>query len=193
MNSLAQMQGSALELSQWADVMAIPGSDINAFLLRRQPRLTSCWRGRSVDARPGYKRATPPTITLISKRGLAAYDPPRGRCCRCFASDRRPVASLTFTSDACVRGGAGFFTCQHHYPENFWRPEYQRHANGALQVDSAVFVTRDPADFHEFLTNFTGQHDMLSTSLHVRFDLGQGSIDVLFRSPSRLLRRRRRS
>jgi hypothetical protein len=87
--------------------------------------------------------------------------------------------SVTFTSDARTHGQAGFFTCQHHQPENLWQPEFQRHANGALRVDSAVFVTRDPADFHEFLTHFTGQHDMLSTSLHVKFDLGRSSLDVL--------------
>jgi len=93
--------------------------------------------------------------------------------------DREVAFSVTFTSDARTHGQAGFFTCQQHKPENQFRPEYQRHANGALRVDSAVFVTRDPADFHEFLTHFTGQHDMLSTSLHVKFDLGRGSLDVL--------------
>ena len=93
--------------------------------------------------------------------------------------ERKVAFSLAYTSDARTHGAAGFFTCHHHHPENFWRAEYERHANGALHVASAVFVTRDPADFHEFLTYFTGQHDILSTSLHVRFALGQGAVDVL--------------
>ena len=58
--------------------------------------------------------------------------------------------------------------------------EFQRHANGARRIASAVMVTRDPADFHEFLTHFTGQHDIKSTSLGVAFDLGDGSrVEVL--------------
>jgi hypothetical protein len=92
----------------------------------------------------------------------------------------RPLEfSLAFTSDARVRGQAAFFVNRHHTPENFWRPEYQSHPNGAVQIDSAVFVTRDPADFHIFLTYFTGQRDILSTSLHTRFDLAPNSLDVL--------------
>jgi hypothetical protein len=36
-------------------------------------------------------------------------------------------------------------------------------------------VTRDPADFHEFLTKFTGQHEIKSSSIGIDFDLGDGS------------------
>ena len=43
--------------------------------------------------------------------------------------------SLAFTSDARMPE-AGFFTCQHHFPENFWRLEYQRHQNGAMRLDA---------------------------------------------------------
>ena len=41
-------------------------------------------------------------------------------------------------------------------------------------------VTRDPADFHEFLTHFSGQHEITATSFGVAFDLGDGSrVEVL--------------
>ena len=117
----------------------------------------------------------------FEKRHLPVYEPLRfERQARGPDSVERAIGfAVTFTSDARVHGGAGFFTCQHLHPENFWRSEYQRHANGALLVESVVFVTRDPADFHEFLTYFTGQHEMLATSLHVRFALGVGAVDVM--------------
>src|SRR5205814_825765 len=62
---------------------------------------------------------------------------------------------------------------------NFWRADYQRHANGAEGIAAAAMVTCDPADFHEFLTHFTGVHDMKSTSLGVEIDTGEGKLEVL--------------
>jgi Glyoxalase-like domain len=37
--------------------------------------------------------------------------------------------SLAFAADEKA-GDAGFFTCQQHYPENFWNPAFQEHLNG---------------------------------------------------------------
>jgi len=42
-----------------------------------------------------------------------------------------------------------------------------------------VLVTRDPADFHEFVTHLTGKHDMTSTSLAVTFDTGEGMFEIM--------------
>lgn len=91
----------------------------------------------------------------------------------------RPVSfSVTFTREPRLKE-AGFFTCQHHRPENFWRPEYQTHANGATAVAAAVLVARDPADFHAFMTVFSGKRDMSSTSFGVTFDMGDGAIEIV--------------
>ena len=95
-------------------------------------------------------------------------------------AEREVAFSLAFTSDARMPD-AGFFTCQHHFPENFWRLEYQRHENGAMRLDAAVMEAGDPADIHEFLTGFTGQHDMRSDSLGIDFDLGGGHLQVMTR------------
>jgi hypothetical protein len=90
----------------------------------------------------------------------------------------RPVSfSVTFTREPRLKE-VGFLTCQHHHPGNFWRPEYQTHANGAAGVASAVLVARDPADFHAFMTFFTGRRDMSSTSFGVTFDMGDGAIEI---------------
>ena len=179
-NALAQLQGSFLELLALADPAAVPEPTATAFSF-------GAFNRDYLEAREGLSMLALKSADAAADRAdfaaheLPVFDPfgfervakaPDG-------SERKVAFSLAFTSDARTHGAAGFFTCQHLHPENFWRTEYQRHPNGALHVASAVFVTRDPADFHEFLTHFTGQHDMLSTSLHVRFDLGQGAVDVL--------------
>lgn len=179
-NSLALLDGSYLELLAVADAAAIPEAGAGQFsfgafnrdyLEGRQGLSMVALRSEDADA----DRAA------FAKHGLPAYEPFHfARMAKGPDGVEREVSfSLAYTSDARTHGRAGFFTCQHHHPENLWWPELMRHPNGAVRVDSAVFVTRDPADFHIFFTYFTGQHDMLSTSLHVKFDLGRSSLDVL--------------
>jgi catechol 2,3-dioxygenase-like lactoylglutathione lyase family enzyme len=49
-----------------------------------------------------------------------------------------------------------FATCQQHYPENFWNPAFQKHANGALGVVGVVLVANDPERHRGFLEKFAG-------------------------------------
>ena len=59
--------------------------------------------------------------------------------------DEATVAfSLAFVTDKAMPQAA-FFTCQQHAPEYFWKPEYQRHANGARDIAEIVMVADDPA------------------------------------------------
>jgi hypothetical protein len=179
-NSLALMDGSYLELLAVADPGAIPEPTATRFSFGAFNRdYLTVREGLSMIALRSDDAAA--DRADFDKHDLPVYEPVRfGRMAKGPDGIERAVEfSVTFTSDARTHGAAGFFTCQRHRAENLFRPEYLRHANGALRVDSAVFVTRDPADFHEFLTHFTGQHDMLSTSLHVKFDLGRSSLDVM--------------
>ena len=41
-----------------------------------------------------------------------------------------------------------FAVCQHHFPENFWDPAFQAHANGARAVPGVVMVADNPTDHH---------------------------------------------
>src|SRR5436189_302937 len=55
--------------------------------------------------------------------------------------------SLAFARD----GGApeiGFATCQQHFPENFWNPEFQQHPNTASGVAGVTLVAENPTDHH---------------------------------------------
>ncbi|MBS7703483.1 VOC family protein [Chelatococcus asaccharovorans] len=73
----------------------------------------------------------------------------------------------------------GFFVCQQHFPENFWNPAFQRHANGARGVAAAVMTADNPTDHHIFLSAFTGQRDLHATSLGVSAELPRGRLDIL--------------
>jgi glyoxalase-like protein len=63
--------------------------------------------------------------------------------------------SLAFATDSAMPGIA-FFTCQQrHPPELFWKPEYQRHPNGALRVIEVVMSAPEPAVHRGFLEHIT--------------------------------------
>jgi hypothetical protein len=47
---------------------------------------------------------------------------------------------------------AAIFTCSHrHKPEQFYKPAYQSHANGALRIKSVAIETADPVATNAFL------------------------------------------
>lgn len=85
---------------------------------------------------------------------------------------------LTFTADP-LAPEIGFFTCYNRYPENFWKPAYQTHKNGACRLNGVTMVAADPSDHHEFLGGFTGQREMRATSLGLEMETPRGRISVL--------------
>jgi len=49
---------------------------------------------------------------------------------------------------------ASFFTCQQHYPENFWNPAFQQHRNGVRGIAGVVLVANEPEQHRAFMTAF---------------------------------------
>jgi len=86
--------------------------------------------------------------------------------------------SLAFAQDKQAPD-TGFFTCQQHYPENFWNPAFQRHANSVSGVAGVVFVAENPADHHVFLKAFSGVSDLQSTSSGITIETPRGEIQVM--------------
>lgn len=178
-NSLAQLDGNFLELVAIADPALIPAPSASFFSF-------AAFNRGFLEKREGLSMLALKThdpnldMAAFASRGLPVYDPVRFERVALGpdGSERKVAFTMTFTGDARIKDAA-FFTCTHHYPENFWRPEFQRHANGALRIDAVAMIARDPADFHEFFTYFTGEHDMRSTSLGVEIDTGEGSVDIL--------------
>jgi len=85
---------------------------------------------------------------------------------------------LTFASDP-LSPGIGYFACNNRYPENFWKADFQNHANGAIGPAAVYLVAADPSDHHEFLGGFTGQREMRATSLGLEVKTRRGDIHVL--------------
>lgn len=74
----------------------------------------------------------------------------------------------------------GFFTCQQHFPEEFYSASLQTHANGAVGVCGIVLVAENPAAHGEFLSGLTDQREMLATSLGIDLEVAdEQSIEVL--------------
>lgn len=86
--------------------------------------------------------------------------------------------SLAFASDPQAPDAA-FFTAFHRYPENFWNPAFQVHANTATGVAGVVLVAENPTDHHIFLSAFVGERDIQATSTGIVVPTPRGDIQVM--------------
>jgi catechol 2,3-dioxygenase-like lactoylglutathione lyase family enzyme len=73
----------------------------------------------------------------------------------------------------------GFGLCQHYFPENFWDPKFQTHANGATKLGGVVMVADNPTDHHVFLKAFVSVSDLHSSSIGVTADTGNGDVEIM--------------
>lgn len=85
--------------------------------------------------------------------------------------------ALAFASDPRAHD-IGFFTSFQHYPENFWDPAFQVHANTALGVAGVVLVAQVPGDHARFLAGFTGVASHM-TANGVTIKTPRGDIEVV--------------
>ncbi|MGH6683917.1 MAG: VOC family protein [Pseudolabrys sp.] len=85
--------------------------------------------------------------------------------------------SLAFAEDK-LAPEIHFAACQQHYPENFWNPAFQKHANGAERVESVVMVADDPSRHRDFLLAFTGAATARDSSDGFAIDLPRGVITL---------------
>jgi hypothetical protein len=86
--------------------------------------------------------------------------------------------SLVFARDAAAPAMM-FAACQHHFPENFWNPAFQAHANKASGIAGVVMVADNPADHHIFLSAFVGERDLAATSNGIVVSTPRGEIAVM--------------
>ena len=90
----------------------------------------------------------------------------------------RVAFSLVFARDA-LAPAHNFAVCQQHYPDSFWNPDYQQHANGVAGVGGAVMVAENPSDHHIFLSAFAGERELLSSSAGITVTTPRGEIQVM--------------
>jgi hypothetical protein len=86
--------------------------------------------------------------------------------------------SLAFAADP-ASPNLRFAVCQHHFPENFWDPAFQTHANGVTTVPGVAMVAENPSDHHIFLKAFTGVRDLNSSSIGVRARTENGDVEIM--------------
>jgi catechol 2,3-dioxygenase-like lactoylglutathione lyase family enzyme len=86
--------------------------------------------------------------------------------------------SLAFARDQ-ASPDLGFAVCQQHFPENFWNPAFQSHANGASGMPGVVMVADNPSDHHVFLKAFSGVSDLHSSSIGIRATTAHGEIEIM--------------
>ena len=86
--------------------------------------------------------------------------------------------SLAFASDP-ASPDVRFAVCQHHFPENFWDPAFQTHANGAGAVPGVAMVADNPTDHHIFLKAFTGVSDLHSSSIGIKARTENGDVEIM--------------
>jgi len=86
--------------------------------------------------------------------------------------------SLAFVQDP-ASPNVRFAACQHHFPENFWDPAFQIHANGAKAVSGAALVADNPAGHQTFLRSFTGVGELNLSSIGVTARTENGDIEIL--------------
>jgi glyoxalase-like protein len=184
-NHLAQLQGSFLELLAVADPTQIrpaaPGefsfAAFNAEFLARREGL-SMLVFQTADARQDQRD--------FAARGLDTYAPfDFGRRARLPDGSEATVAfSLAFVTHSAMPDAA-FFTCQQHAPQHFWKPAYQRHANGARTVVEVVMAADDPAAFADFFGQLVEPLAVVRDARGLRTALDGGAITVLDRDALR--------
>ncbi|MGE3831410.1 MAG: VOC family protein [Parvibaculaceae bacterium] len=158
-NSLVQLESCFLELLTVVDPDRIPehapsdGFSFGAFnrdFLARAPSGFSMLVLDSSDARADVER--------YRAAGLKTYAPfDFSRLAKLPDGTEVTVGfSLAFVSHPDMPM-AGFFACQQHAPQYFWKPEYQRHPNRALTVLEVALVAQEPDKYADFLSAFA-QH-----------------------------------
>jgi Glyoxalase-like domain len=92
--------------------------------------------------------------------------------------------SLVFTRDP-TSPDLGLALCQHHFPENFWNPAFQLHANGAQSVAGVVMVANDAARYLGFLKAYTGAGEAVLGQAGATVRTENGDIEILEPSAAR--------
>jgi catechol 2,3-dioxygenase-like lactoylglutathione lyase family enzyme len=116
----------------------------------------------------------------FAEAGIGAFEPfffeRKGR--RPDGSETHVAFTLAFARNEAAPH-AGFFVSQHHFPENFWNPDFQRHDNGATGISSVTLAAPNPEGHRTFLTAFTGSEPRQPDGDDLSFALDGNRIDVL--------------
>jgi len=114
------------------------------------------------------------------ERGIGDFEPFRFER-EARTPDGQPVTvafSLAFAEQP-QSPQAGFFVCQQHFPENFWKPAFQRHPNGATGVAGVVLIAQHPGEHKNFLSAFAGVPAVATAPGRITLHTPRGDIDMM--------------
>jgi catechol 2,3-dioxygenase-like lactoylglutathione lyase family enzyme len=116
----------------------------------------------------------------FADRGIGAFEPFffERRGIRPDGSATQVAFTLAFAKDEAAPL-AGFFVCQHHFPENFWNPEFQRHDNKAVGISVVALAAPEPERHRAFLSAFTGVEPTEPAEHDLSFSFLGGHLDVM--------------
>lgn len=86
--------------------------------------------------------------------------------------------SLGFARDE-LSPRTAFAVMQQANPDAFWNASLQDHSNTVNHVAGVVLVADNPADHHVFLTAFSGQRSLRSTSMGIAAHTPRGIIEII--------------
>lgn len=178
-NSLVQLDGSFLELLAIGDRDAITEHGTSRFSFAAFNRdFLADGEGFSMlvldseDARADCRD--------YAADGLVTYDPFDFSRSAGLPDGREVTVgfSLAFVSHPQMQR-AGFFTCQQHAPEHFWKPEYQRHDNGAQKVGEVLLLADEPTRYEGFMSAFTGSREVVRGDGELQVTTARGAVTML--------------
>jgi catechol 2,3-dioxygenase-like lactoylglutathione lyase family enzyme len=178
-NSLVQLDGAFLELLSVAEPALIPPHAPGRFSFAAFNRdyLAS---GEGLSMLVLDSRDARADSQSFRQAGLVTYEPfDFSRTARLPSGEDAKVGfSLAFTSHPDI-ANAGFFVCQQHAPQHFWRPEYQRHDNTALTLKDVCLVADRPLRFAEFVQGFAASDAVRASDTLVEVTTARGTVVVL--------------
>jgi hypothetical protein len=186
-NRLAMFGNNFLELLAVTDAAAVPAATPGRFsFAAHNQNFLATAEGMSMLA--WHSADAHADAARFAANGLGAYAPfDFGRDAMLPAGGTARVEfSLAFATDPAMPGIA-FFTCQQrHPPELFWKPDYQRHPNGALRVVEVVMSAPEPAKHRDFLERMT---ETAAELAHGRLTVGGTGDRITVLAPREIARR----
>jgi hypothetical protein len=180
-NRLVQLQGNFIELLTVADAskMAPAGRGEFAFGLTNKAFLERREGFSMLVFASGDARRDQAEFAASGLQTYAPFDFSR----KAKLPDGQEVTvgfTLSFVTDPRMPEAA-FFVCQQTAPQHFWKPDYQRHANGALAVSEAIMLADEPAALAELYGKLQGTDAVASAPGQLTVTTARGRVIVLDR------------
>jgi Glyoxalase-like domain len=177
-NRIIQLAGSYLELLTVAEPELIPPHQLGSFSFGAFNRdFLAARQGFSMLALQGAGAADADRFRAAGIGDFSVFDFERNAV-RPDGTSAKLAFSLAFAVDR-LAPDIGFFTCQHHHPENFWNPAFQRHPNTATGIAAVLLVADNPADHHAVLAAFASEDAVQVDVTGVTVRLARGAIEVM--------------